>query len=139
MGTEMRWTPELATGNSVVDAEHQQLIALINKLELVGNGPNGTGVEEALDELTDYVFVHFQMEEKLMRREGYPPKQLEAHLAQHRKLDETTQEWVEQYTNGTLTTVEPIVTFLYAWFWDHISIVDRAMAEFIRTRHPRRE
>ena len=66
----MQWTPDLATGNAVVDGEHKQLIALINELELAGSGPDGSAVPDALDELTDYVFVHFQMEEKLMRREA---------------------------------------------------------------------
>jgi hemerythrin len=131
----MRWTPDLMTGNAVVDSEHQQLIALIDRLELVGSGPDGTGIEEALDELTDYVFVHFQMEEKLMRREAYPADAIEVHLAEHRKLDLRTKELVQQYSDGTLNSVEPIVTFLYDWLQNHIQEVDRAMADYIRARH----
>jgi hemerythrin len=133
----MRWTSDLITGNAVVDGEHKRLIALIDELELVGNGPDGEEVEVALDELTDYVFVHFQMEEKLMRREGYPAAAIEAHLAEHRQLDQETQKLVVQYQDGTLNTVQPIVTFLYEWFRHHISQVDRAMAEFIRDNHAR--
>ncbi len=133
----MRWTPDLATGNEVVDAEHRQLIALIDKLEFAGNGPERDGAARALDELTDYVFVHFQMEEKLMRREGYPATALEVHLAEHRALDRRTQELVEENSDGRLTTVEPIVSFLYEWFQHHIVEVDRAMAEFIRMKHAR--
>ena len=133
----MRWTPDLMTGNAVVYAEHRELIALIDKLELVGDGPEGSGIAEALDELTDYVFVHFQMEEKLMQREGYPAKAVEAHLAEHRKLDLETKDLVAQYSDGTLTTVQPIVIFLYEWFQHHIAQVDRAMAEYIRANHAR--
>ena len=128
----MRWTPELMTGNAIVDAEHREIIALIDKLELAGNGPAGNGAEEALDELTNYVFVHFQMEEKLMQREGYPAKAVEAHVAEHRDLDRRTQELVREYSDGTLTSVEPIVDFLYEWLQHHIAEVDRAMADFIR-------
>jgi len=131
----MRWTPQLETGNAVVDAEHKELIALIDKLEFAGNGPEGKRIEEALDELTDYVFVHFQMEEKLMRREGYPAAALEAHLAEHRALDLRTQELVAAHSNGELTAIEPVVTFLYEWFQHHIVEVDQAMAEYIRVKH----
>jgi len=131
----MRWTPELMTGNAVVDAEHQELIALIDRLELVGNGPDGSGIAEALDELTDYVFVHFQMEEKLMRREEYPADATQAHLAEHRKLDQRTKQLVQQYSEGSLSTVGPIVDFLYDWLQNHIQQVDRAMADFIRAKH----
>ncbi len=133
----MRWTPDLLTANAVVDAEHRELIALIDKLELAGSGTDRIGPEEELDELTDYVFVHFQMEEKLMTREGYPAEAIKAHIAEHRALDSRTQELVEQYADGTLTTVEPIVTFLYEWFRHHIAEVDRAMATWIREQHPR--
>jgi hemerythrin len=132
----MRWTSDLVTGNAVVDGEHRELIALIDKLELVGNGPDGEGISAALEELTDYVFVHFQMEEKLMRREGYPAGGIEAHIAEHRQLDQETQKLVRQYQDGTLSTVEPIVTFLNQWFQHHIAQVDRAMAEYIRQNHP---
>jgi len=132
----MRWTPDLLTGNAVVDSEHRELIALIDKLELAGSGSDRVGPEEALDELSDYVFVHFQMEEKLMAREGYPADAVEAHIAEHRVLDSKTQELVQQYSDGTLTSVEPIVTFLYEWFQHHIAEVDRAMATWIRERHP---
>jgi hemerythrin-like metal-binding protein len=133
----MRWTSDLATGNAVVDGEHRQLIALIDKLELVGNGPDGKGVAGALEELTDYVFVHFQMEEKLMRREGYPTDAFEAHIAEHHQLDQATQKLVQEYSDGTLTTVEPIVTFLNEWLRHHIAQVDRAMAEYVRKNHAR--
>jgi hemerythrin-like metal-binding protein len=131
----MRWTPELITGNAVVDSEHQQLIALIDRLELVGGGPDGSGIEDALDELTDYVFVHFQMEEKLMHREGYPPDAIDAHLAEHHRLDQRTAQLVQQYSDGALRTVDPIVNFLYDWLQNHIQTVDRAMADFIRAKH----
>jgi len=131
----MRWTPDLMTGNAVVDGEHQQLFALINKLELAGAGPEGDGVSDALDELTDYVFVHFQMEEKLMRREGYPEAAYEAHIAEHRNLDQAAQDLVAQYSAGTLTTVEPIVTLLNDWLRNHIAKVDWAMAQYVRANH----
>ena len=130
-----RWTPALLTGNATVDAEHRELIRLVDRLELVGDGPDGDGVGAALDELTEYVFVHFQMEEKLMVREEYPAKALEAHIAEHRALDRRTQEYVQAYSEGTLTTVGPIVDFLYEWFSHHIAEVDTAMAEHVRRRH----
>ena len=44
----MRWTTDLATGNDVVDSEHRELIALINRLELAGSGPDGMGIASAL-------------------------------------------------------------------------------------------
>jgi hemerythrin-like metal-binding protein len=131
----MRWNPSLATGNEVVDREHKELIALIDRLELTGNGPEGSGIQNALDDLTAYVFVHFQMEEKLMRREGYPDDDLQAHLAEHRELDLRTSEFVRLYEAGELTSVQPIVDFLYEWLNHHIQEVDKEMAAFVRGKH----
>ena len=130
-----RWTPALLTGNTIVDAEHRELIRLIDRLELVGDGPDGDGVGAALDELTEYVFVHFQMEEKLMLREEYPAKAFDAHIAEHQALDRKTQEYVQAYSDGELTSVGPVVDFLYEWFSHHIAEVDVAMAEHVRKRH----
>ncbi|MDZ4168340.1 MAG: bacteriohemerythrin [Coriobacteriia bacterium] len=132
-----RWTPALLTGNSVVDAEHRELIALVDRLELTGNGPDGTGIAEALDELTDYVHVHFQMEEKLMRREGYPADAFEAHIAEHETLRRKTEEFAREYEDGKLDSVDPVVEFLYEWFSHHIAQVDTAMAEHVRANHAR--
>ena len=56
-------------------------------------------------------------------------------IAEHRQLDQATQKLVRQYSDGTLTTVEPIVTFLNEWLRHHIAQVDRAMAEYIRANH----
>jgi hemerythrin-like metal-binding protein len=131
----MRWNPSLATGNKVVDREHKELIALIDRLELTGSGPDGSGIRNALDDMTDYVFVHFQMEEKLMRREGYPDDELRAHLAEHRELDLRTSEFVRRYEAGELTSVQPIVDFLYEWLNHHIQEVDKEMASFVRGKH----
>lgn len=131
----MRWTPALLTGNEVVDSEHKRLIALIDRLELLGNGGGDLAVREALDELTDYVFVHFQMEEKLMRREEYPTLSLDAHLEEHAALAAKTQELVARYDAGEIVTVQPIVDFLYDWFEHHILQVDMRMATFIREKH----
>jgi hemerythrin-like metal-binding protein len=133
----MQWTSGMATGNAVVDSEHRELIALVNQLEFAGSGPDGIAISEALEELTDYVFVHFQMEEKLMQREEYPHDAFEAHVAEHRQLDQATQQLVGQYSDGSLNTVEPIVTLLNEWLRHHIAQVDRAMAEFIRSKHSR--
>jgi len=132
-----RWTPALLTGNTIVDAEHRELIGLIDRLELVGDGPDGDGVGAALDELSEYVFVHFQMEEKLMLREEYPATAFDAHVAEHQALNRRTQEYVQAYSEGTLTTVGPIVDFLYDWFSHHIAEVDVALAEHVRSRHER--
>ena len=132
----MRWTPALETGNVAVDAEHRELIALIDELELADVGADETRVPDALDQLTDYIAIHFQMEEKLMRREEYPAEAIEHHLAEHRELAKRTRGFVDDYSEGSLTSVEPIVGFLYEWFQLHILEVDTLMAEHVRARHP---
>ncbi len=131
----MRWTPALETGNATVDKEHRELIALIDELELADVGADETRVPEVLDQLTEYVTVHFQMEEKLMRREEYPADAIEAHLAEHRDFAARTEEFVRAYNDGELDSVEPIVDFLYEWFSHHIVEVDTAMAAHVRARH----
>jgi hemerythrin len=130
----MRWDESLATGNAVIDAEHRELIALIDELELADTEADETRVPQALEQLADYVAVHFQMEERLMRREGYPAAAIEAHVAEHRELARRTSELEAAYAAGTLDSVDPIVEFLYEWFQHHIAEVDQQLADHVRER-----
>ena len=42
---------------------------------------------------------------------------------------------MQEYNDGKVARVDPIVKFLYEWFAHHVVEVDAAMAEFVRERH----
>lgn len=66
-------TPDLLTGNALIDSEHRQLFAAIN--DLMDACSQGKGRDKILSTakfLTGYVAKHFGDEEQLQMRSKYP-------------------------------------------------------------------
>ena len=81
----------LKTGNELIDTQHQELIARVNKLSDSLESAKGKNVAiQTLDFLMDYVEFHFSAEEKLQEENQYP--ELAAHKEQHEKFTKAVDE-----------------------------------------------
>lgn len=70
--SHIAWKDEYSVGVPSIDAEHRQLIELINWLnELASQGENYEKVSNALGEIYAQISAHFALEEKLMRESNY--------------------------------------------------------------------
>jgi hemerythrin len=128
----MTWTPGLSVGVPPMDAQHQRLIALVNKLhEAMSKGVGKQMLGTVLDELVAYTRQHFSAEELLMTRHGYPD--VAAHVAEHRKLVATVQKLQSDLTSGTLLTIE-VMEFLKQWLSGHILGVDSKYGPYLADR-----
>ena len=68
----------LETGNSLIDTQHQELIARVNKLtDSLENGKKKNVAIQTLAFLMDYTEFHFAAEERLQEEAAYP--EIEAH------------------------------------------------------------
>lgn len=125
----MEWDASLETGNAAVDEQHRELVGLFNELEDTERDDGPAEVRRALDDLTEYVAVHFEMEEQLMRSLAYPPEAFGEHVREHRDLTARTRELVLAHRTGELDSVAPITELLRDWLCDHIEKLDRRLAE----------
>jgi hemerythrin len=81
----MEWKSEYSVGIPEIDEQHKQLFACIERLESAGDErQRELAVYFVIDELKEYVRVHFTVEEIVMRLFDYPD--LEAHIAEHREF-----------------------------------------------------
>jgi len=81
----IKWRDEFLVGIADVDHEHQELIALINKLHDAMSGENATiTVMDFLGEIYAHVSAHFALEEKIMRKRNYD--QYKDHKDDHERL-----------------------------------------------------
>ena len=100
----------LVTGNEMIDGQHKELIAKINKL--VDCCEQSSGKLEAikmLDYLSDYTEFHFGAEEKLQEEISYPG--LEEHKKQHAafvKAVSELHEMLEEEEGPTDAFVEAV-------------------------------
>ena len=82
----MRWTDSLLTGIREIDEQHQVLFDVSARLDLaISSGNTWSAVHFAIVELTNFMNIHFAVEEALMRLHGYPG--LDDHIADHPALD----------------------------------------------------
>lgn len=66
-------TPDLETGNALIDREHRQLFDAINRLlNACGQGQGRSVLKDTTMFLNDYVKKHFADEEALQKKSNYP-------------------------------------------------------------------
>jgi hemerythrin len=102
-----------------IDAQHQQLIGLINQLHaamLQGNGK--PALAQILTQLVRYTDSHFSYEESMLRQRGYPG--LAAHQAEHQKLKKQVVDLQVQFQAGKLLLTMQVMQFLKEWLANHI-------------------
>jgi hemerythrin len=121
------WSEALSVGDVQIDADHQELFALLDQLRLaVREGQSGPAPVGILSELVRCTEQHFRLEEQFMLRLGYPD--LVAHKAEHDKLLAQVRELHTKVVTGGLTLSLSVFQFLYGWLARHIEIKDKALA-----------
>ena len=124
----------LVTGNEMIDGQHKELIAKIDKLVTCcqGGGEKMQAIK-MLDYLAEYTDFHFSAEEKLQEEVSYPA--IEGHKAKHEEfkkaVDELHEMLVEEEgpTDAFVAAVEKNVV---NWLFDHIKNMDQALAAYIQ-------
>lgn len=126
----------LYTGNELIDNEHKELIARVNKLvESCEKGTEKMTAVKTLDFLMDYTDFHFADEEKLQQEVGYD--KLDQHKVQHEAFKKSVDElrqMLEEEEGPTDAFVEAVNKNISQWLVEHIQGWDKAVAEYIRTK-----
>jgi len=127
------WKAVYETGIVALDTEHKALIEQINRLfEAVRNKQGEEVLGEILAMLTTYTHEHFEHEEQLMTKYGYPG--LKEHLAVHQQLREDVQAMTERHSSGTEVLAAELLKFLRVWVLEHIVEVDKKYGAFLESR-----
>jgi hemerythrin len=132
---EFKWDQSLATGNNVIDWQHQELFRRMEKLVTAAN--NGEGKEvlsEAITFLENYVIKHFDAEEQIQIANSYPEYGL--HKQQHHEfrnnIAELKNEFETEGANATLLVKS--IASVGNWIYNHVKQSDKALAEYLRGR-----
>lgn len=113
------WTPKLAVGFSEMDAQHQQLIGLMARLETeIGQGASRADALVTLDELGDLAVRHFADEERVMEQVGFP--RLDHHRMLHQTLVERYGDHVREAARPDGRLTGALSEFLGRWLTGHI-------------------
>ena len=125
---KFEWSDELSVGVSEMDDQHQILLSKINNLaEALEEGSN-ENVVSCLDDMAEFVVIHFRDEEALMEKESF--EGLDNHKKIHARLLEQVGEIRADVVKGEFEK-EQVVTFLKMWLAGHIMGIDKEYGTFI--------
>jgi hemerythrin len=133
----LQWTPALAVGVPMIDAQHQELFRRAERLILALRGGDRAEVAPLVVYLSEYAATHFADEERLMADVGFP--ELADHRAAHEAFRKEFKELVKDYERKGPTPLVALTlhNWLSDWLRRHVSTVDVRLATFIDTRRRR--
>lgn len=127
-------TPDLMTGNRIIDEEHKLLFEAINGLlDACNHGKGRAKIEETTKFLYDYTSKHFADEEKLQLKYQYPD--YPNHKRYHESFKRIVAELMEQLRKEgpTIVLVGKVNTHVGDWLVHHIKREDVRLAAHIRS------
>ena len=121
--TLLKWTKAFNVGIEEVDAEHKELIELINGLhDVMQVGADYVQVVELLGEIYSQIATHFAHEEKIMRYARYAL--YDEHKEDHETLLDDLREIMDEVeADGTFDAIA-LSADLNRWFMDHFHTHD---------------
>ena len=126
-------TKDLETGNVLIDSEHRQLFAVINKLmDACSQGKGRDQITSTVQYLNDYVSKHFNDEEQLQIKSNYPG------YSGHKQFHDGYKRNLLQATNEILTSGATIaslskLTQVDSILVTHIRLEDKKIAAHIKS------
>jgi hemerythrin-like metal-binding protein/PAS domain S-box-containing protein len=129
------WDKKFELGNNTVDMQHKSLCEMINNLILqCEHGKAADTLHETLAFLVDYTVYHFENEEALQIKTGFP--EYENHKKIHEGFKVTVSELVRRFDkNGSSDElVKDIRETVIAWLTNHMQNEDIRIGKHIREK-----
>jgi hemerythrin len=127
------WDQSWCIGVKNVDAQHQNLVALVNKLnQAMSEGKGKSVLEEILESLVSYTRAHFRDEERMMEQNAYPD--LIEHKRKHVELTKKVLDFQAEFKSGAMGMSIDIMQFLTTWLRGHILGTDAKYVDLMRSK-----
>lgn len=128
----VEWSHDLEVGSVEMDAQHQRLVAIINKYhDAVERHAPRPELIAIFSEVAEYAVYHFRDEEALMEQHHFP--QLARHRSIHKQLVDRVTEMMASLKHGKPNVEQDIKYFLKTWLTAHIKGIDRQYSSYVVT------
>jgi hemerythrin len=127
----VEWTEQYSVGNTLVDAYHHIFFQMVEEFRTALVEQSPAAMEDRIAFLVDYTLMHFDSEEKLMEKVGYPD--LEAHKEQHHLFREKMVELQKRYLRDPAAVkAEEVLYLIQDWFSHHILGTDMEFKPYVQ-------
>lgn len=126
------WSSEYSVDIAELDGHHHRLFDILNELfDLMSEGANDQRIIRVLEELLDYTHYHFDEEERIMEKMGYPD--LEAHRKHHQQFIEKMKEFYASAQSGmAIFVATKVANAGLEWLKSHILTVDHQYSDYMK-------
>lgn len=129
-------TPDLLTGNKLIDEEHRQLFDAVNKLLNAFSNKNASGQNEIMTSasfLKNYVDRHFKHEEELQTK--YQWREFEVHHRFHEEYKATLADIIGRISpeNITIQNMSELNVHIVRLV-THIRTMDKRLGGYIQSQ-----
>ena len=127
----MEWTEKYSVGNALVDAYHHIFFQMVSEYREALAHQAPPAMEERIAFLVDYTLMHFDSEEKLMEKAGYPD--LDAHKEQHTLFREKMLDLQKRFReDSAAVSAEEVLYLIQDWFSHHILGTDMEFKPYVK-------
>jgi len=122
------WDGSLKVGVETIDAQHKYLFEIINNMQSkLARGYTSAALSDALDSMRTYARFHFETEEGLLARYGYPD------VAEHKQLHQEFLHALEAFASAPRqpALAHQALGYLLTWLTGHIQAEDGRYAPFL--------
>ncbi len=126
----IQWSSSLSVGVREIDAQHQQLINMLNNLnDAMLQGKGNDAMSAIVSGLISYTRTHFNAEEKYFDQYMYPERI--AHKQEHKQFVEKIVQFKENLDTGKAGMTVEVMQFLTSWLRNHIMGTDKRYTQFM--------
>ena len=125
------WKDSYSVGNPVLDAQHRSLLALCQRARACLVDSSRESMAEAhdvLNELADYMRLHFQTEERFLRACNFPG--LDQQIIEHRDFEESLTDFLVSVGCGAVDK-PALAQFLDLLWSNHILGTDAGYKGYV--------
>jgi hemerythrin len=130
---DLNWSEKYSVNNEIIDVQHRKLFSIVNELsKAITDGYAVDIIEDILEEMSTYAWMHFRTEEDLLFKADYDA--LVLHRELHHQFKKSIMKVTQQViTEKSMTQVIEVHRFLYKWLNDHILEEDVQYSKIIQT------
>ena len=127
------WGPDLEIDHGPIDADHRQLVELVNELHTAtSQGQGQEVVASVMERLISYTRQHFTREEQGMEAAAFPG--LAAHREKHHVIAAQLQALADRQEVGSITVASLLSSLMRDWLSLHIRRSDRELVAFLKAK-----